>query len=158
MVLAATLAALYLIGMAAAFGGTLGVALVTAPALFKKLDSRVAGDAFGLVLRRFDKLGFVLSLVATLASGIGLVVFGISARGALCTATAVTVLACFWTSRNVLLPAIEPISPPREPGAEDPRSDEERAAFDALHKRHVQVYSLILFASLAGLVLFALAG
>lgn len=158
MVLADTLAVLYLIGMATAFGGTIGVALITAPALFKKLDSRIAGDTFGLVLRRFDRLGFILSLVATIASGVRLAAFGVTPGAALCTAAAVTVVACFWTSRRVLLPAIEPISPPREPGVDDPRSDEERAAFDALHKRHVQVYTMILFTSLGGLVLFAIGG
>ncbi len=156
--LAAILGTLYLIAMAVTFGGTIGVALITAPALFKKFDPRHAGDAFGLVLRRFDRLGVIVGLIAVLSVGAQALILGshVGVRGALCGATALGVLALFWTSRNVLMPALEPLSPPRDPDAEDERSDEEKAAFDALHKRHVQVYTWLLFTSLAGLVFFAL--
>lgn len=153
-----TASLLYLVGMAVAFGGTLAVALVTAPALFQRLDARRAGSAFGLVLKRFETLGVIAGLAATVGGVLIHVLpgwdFGI--RGILLLAAAVAVTALFWVARSAFTPALDRLAPPPEPETEDPRSAEERAAFDALHKKHVQVYTMILFVSLGALVLYCM--
>lgn len=156
--LVAVLSALSIVGMAVVFGGTAALAFITAPSLFQKLEPRIAGDAFGLILRRFDRLGLVSAGIATLCSGL-LLIFTESqyAKLGMFAVLALAATACFAYSLWALTPKLEKVAPPREPEAEDPRSEEDRALFDKLHKAHVRVYAANLMLSVGALLLTGMA-
>nr|MDJ0974205.1 DUF4149 domain-containing protein [Planctomycetota bacterium] len=144
--------------MATVFGGTAALAFITAPSLFQKLEPRVAGDAFGLILSRFDRLGLAAAALATVCMGLVLII-GIAP--ALKTVTFLVLsaasLGLFIYSQRSLTPRLEKVAPPREQEAEDPRSEEEKDLFDALHKAHVRVYASNLVLSVGALLLVGMA-
>lgn len=158
LMLTGVLVALSIVAMATIFGGTAALAFITAPSLFQKLEPRVAGDAFGLILARFDRLGLVAATAATVCSGLVLII-GIAPtlKTALFLGLSVASLACFVYSHQRLTPRLETVAPPREPEAPDPRSEAEKALFDRLHQAHVRVYAANLIISVGALLLVGMA-
>lgn len=152
--LEATFRSLYVVAMAMVFGGTSALSFVTAPLLFKQLTIQQAGDAFGAMLRRFDRIGQYAAFFAS-AGALGVAGVGAPAGTAWLLAGVAFVLGVVFTYlRTWLTPKLDALAPPRE--GDDPRSEDDRGRFERLHQRYVQLYGFNLLAAAAALVIACL--
>jgi hypothetical protein len=137
-------------------GGTL-VVVLAAPVIFRQIPSRdLAGEVFGEILRRFEAVKHVLSLILVLAifvnleRGGGLAGLSVAAAIAVFLAVASNVyLAMVLRPRmkyfRIKVASFDTAAP------EDPW----RSRFDRLHRRSTRVLVLGWIAAAAGLLLWA---
>lgn len=137
-------------------GGTL-VIVLAAPVIFRQIPSRdLAGEIFGEILRRFEAVKHVLSLVLVLAifvnleRGGGLAGLSVAAAIAVFLAVASNVyLAMVLRPRmkyfRMKVGSFDSVAP------EDPW----RSRFDRLHRRSIRVLVLGWIAAAAGLLLWS---
>ena len=137
-------------------GGTL-VVVLAAPVIFGRIPSRdLAGEVFGEVLRRFEAVKHVLSLVLVLAIFVNLERGGGLARLSIAAAIAIFVaVASNVYLAMVLRPRMKyfrmKVSSFDTAAPEDPW----RARFDRLHRRSTRVLVLGWIAAAAGLLLWS---
>jgi|GEM_PF-2113093 len=146
---------LYVLAMALVFGGTAALSFATAPTTFRTLPAVDAGRVFGKVLRVFDAMGWVASMVAVVGAVIAMAV-EVTTPGIALLALAATIHVTFVLLRRAVAPKMAALKPPEtadEARRWDPAS---RARFDALHRLYVRLYTSNLFLSLAALVLAVL--
>jgi hypothetical protein len=134
---------LYVIAMALIFGGTAALSFATAPATFRTLPAYDAGRVFGKILRVFDAMGWVASMVALVGAVVAMAV-EVTAPGIALCALAGALHVVYVLLRRSVAPKMAALKPP------------ETARFDALHGLYVRLYTSVLFLSLAGLVLAVL--
>jgi uncharacterized protein DUF4149 len=137
-------------------GGTL-VVVLAAPVIFRQIPSRdLAGDVFGEILRRFEAVKHVLSLLLVLAifvnleRGGGLAGLSVAAAIAVFLAIASNVYLAM-----VLRPRLKYFR--MKVGSFDsaPPEDASRSRFDRLHRRSTRVLVLGWIAAAAGLLLWS---
>jgi hypothetical protein len=137
-------------------GGTL-VVVIAAPVVFSKIASRdAAGGVFGEILRRFEIVKQVLSLVLVIGVFValerGLVLHGRAAAGAIGIFVAIATNVYL---AMVLRPRMDYFR--MKVGSFDaaPADDPFRARFDRLHRRSTRVLVLGWLAAALGLALWA---
>ncbi|MCC7139719.1 MAG: DUF4149 domain-containing protein [Planctomycetes bacterium] len=154
---ATTGAVLYLVAMAVVFGGTAALSFAVAPTTFRTLKAVDAGRVFGRVLRVFDAMAWVATLVAV-AGGVAAMAVAISARGAALVVLAAAVHATTTLLRRSVAPKMAALKPPETEDEARTWDPDARRQFDALHRLYVRLYTSNLFLSLAALVLASLPG
>ncbi len=152
---AATGVVLYVVAMAVVFGGTAALSFATAPTTFRTLPAVDAGRVFGKVLRVFDAMGWVASMVAIVGAVVAMAV-EFTAPGIALLALAATIHVTFVLLRRSVAPKMAALKPPETADEERRWDPAARARFDALHRLYVRLYTSNLFLSLAGLVLSVL--
>ncbi len=152
-----TCAAFYILGAAVVFGGTCALAFATAPNLFRTLPDRLADRSFGRVLATFDRVGIIAAILATMAAAAA-ITFGdvdpVLASIPVCLMA--LIVAVFGFLRGSVAPRMAELGPPDDPDAADARSDEDKAAFEKLHRQYVRMYAINLFASAMALIVVAI--
>lgn len=146
---------LYVIAMALIFGGTAALSFATAPATFRTLPAYDAGRVFGKILRVFDAMGWVASMVALVGAVVAMAV-EVTAPGIALCALAGALHVVYVLLRRSVAPKMAALKPPETADEERRWDPANRARFDALHGLYVRLYTSVLFLSLAGLVLAVL--
>ena len=147
---------LYVVPMALVFGGTAALSFAAAPQTFRALKPVDAGRVFGRVLRVFDGMAWVASLVAVVAAVVGLVVADTAAPWIARLVVAACVDAILVIVRKGVAPRMAALKPPETEDEARVWAPAAKTEFDALHRTYVRLYACDLFLSLAALVLAAL--
>ncbi len=152
---AATGVVLTVLGLALVFGGTAALSFAAAPQTFRSLKSVDAGRVFGKVLRVFDAMAAIASIVA-IVGGVLAMAETVSVPRIALVVIASSLYASITFVRRVIAPKMAALKPPETEDEERRWDPDARRRFDALHKLYVRLYACNLFLSLVGLVIAVL--